>query len=160
MNDFLRIAAMTLLACVPWLTHAQSVKCTRPAASAGHRQSQCDQETVEADVSTGSSDGLFHFSKVRNDLTPACRASTDDAIGSCSEQIFSAKNRCFQAKLPTACQAQTGLSRANRDPVCEQQINKCEGESSRNFPACIQRELPPSCMEEVRAANRAREHRN
>ena len=58
------------------------------------------------------------------------------------------------------CRAQTGLLRANRDPVCEQQISKCEGGALSPFPACLQRELPPACMAEVRAANRAREHRN
>jgi hypothetical protein len=160
MNRPLRFVVMTLLACAPWVTHAQSVKCPRPAASDVHRQSQCGQSKVSHDVSTGSSDGLFHFSRVRNELTPACRDSADDVTGRCVSQVDAATKHCWQTRLSTACQDQTSLLRAKRAPACEQQITSCEGESLTEFPACVQRELPSACMEQIRAANRARERRN
>lgn len=160
MNYSLRLAAMALLALAPCLVQSQVTKCPKGAPSDAHRQSKCDQAPVEPDLSTGSSDGLLHFSRARNDLSPTCRVSANDAGATCASEAEAAKRRCWQLKLSAACQAQTGVLRGQRDPTCEQQIFRCEAESSNDFRPCIHRELPPSCMEQVRASNRAHEGKN
>jgi hypothetical protein len=147
-----------------WPVHTRNAKCNLTSASSVQGSVPCTPPaatataSASASVVTGSSDGLFHFSRVRDHLTPACRDGTDKVIGACASEGEEAKRRCWQARLSATCQAQTGQLRARRDAVCEQQISTCERESIRQFPGCVQRELPVGCMEQIRAVNRANDH--
>jgi hypothetical protein len=159
LNRTLRLAIAAMLAGSAWLAQAQSSKCVLAAASRAHPSAPCSPSDRSAGVSTGSSDGLFHFSRVREQLTPACREGTDHVIGACATEGEDDKRRCWRTRLTATCQEQTTQLRAKRDAACEQQISSCERESTREFPGCVQRRLPADCMEQIRAANRANEHR-
>jgi len=155
-TQFVAIAGM--LTGSAWPVHAQNGKCDFTSASSVHGHVTCKPATGSTNVVTGSSDGLFHFSSVRDHLTPACRDSTDKVISACASEGEEVKRRCWQTRLSATCQSQTEQLRAKRDAVCEQQISTCERESTRQFPGCVQRELPVGCMEQIRAVNRANEH--
>ena len=161
MNRCQGLIAAILLAFTPLLTHANDAKCQRPQVSNGHPQSSCGSAAKSGDFDTGSRDGLFHFSATRNALTPACRDATDDVMMACARKAQLTKRNCFQTRLSATCQAQTGLPlREQRDPTCERQIESCEGASSSDIPACWEQELPTGCVEQIRAANRARESKS
>ncbi len=100
-----RPALAFVLACVPWLAHAQGFKCRQADGSVSYQDRACAagsaSTAVQTDMSGFDIAGLPGYAN----LDSSCQGSAKHTVSVCVPQLDASIKRCYQSRLSARCGA-------------------------------------------------------
>lgn len=148
-----RIVAV-LIACMPVLALAQGYKCRQADGSISYQDHACAAGSASSSALPADLGGA---AALRNDLAPGagldagCQQSARHALSVCFAGMDAPLKRCQAARLTPECNAQMSTPGVRPDPSCARPAMACLGESLQNTKACMDRELPAVCRQQIDA---------
>lgn len=155
MKRFDRALLAVILACMPWLAHAQGFKCKQADGSTSYQDHACpagsaSSTSVQTDMS-GIDLGLGSI----EGLDPSCKANMQHTVSVCMPQIDNTVKACYHARLSAHCYLQmTGGTGVHREQACVQQASSCISQGVAEAQRCVRQYVQPACAEQVAAARR------
>jgi len=138
-----------ILACAPWLVHAQGFKCRQADGSTSYQDHACAVGANSAAASPGLNGIDLGLSPVEG-LDPSCKANVEHAVSACAPAADESAKRCFHARLSTRCYLQmTAGAGVHRDEACVQQATPCITDATAEGKRCVHQELHPVCVEQL-----------
>ena len=155
MKRFDRALLAVILACVPWLAHAQGFKCRQADGSTSYQDHACPVGTASStSVQTDMSGIDLGLGSIEG-LDPSCKANVQHTVSVCAPQIDNTVKRCYHARLSAHCYLQmTGGTGVHREQACVQQAGPCISEAVAEVQRCVRQYVQPACAEQVAAARR------
>ncbi len=159
MNTVRRTMVAAIMACASLLAHAQGYKCKQADGSTSYQDHACAAGTASSSAvptDLGGGEALRRGLPTTG-LDASCQQSAKQALSVCLGGMDTTLKRCQAASMTPTCQAQmNGPRNGPHDEVCAKQALGCLSESLQGAKACMQRELPAGCMQQIDAARRNR----
>ena len=160
MNAIRRSIAAAIMACLPLLAHAQGYKCKQADGSTSYQDHACAAGTASSSAVPTDLSGGETFRRglpPMTSLDAGCQQAAKQALTVCLGGMDTTLKRCQASSMTPTCQAQMNARfRGSHDEVCAKQALGCLSQSLQGAQACMQRELPASCMQQIDAARRNR----
>ena len=149
-KQFERALLAFVLACVPWLAHAQGFKCKQADGTVSYQDHACaagsTSSAVQTDMSGFDIAGLPGYAN----LDSSCQASAKHTVSVCVPQLDASIKRCYQSRMSARCYVDmTASAGAHRDPVCVRQAMPCLQDGLGEAQRCIVQQLPPTCQQQL-----------
>jgi hypothetical protein len=139
-----------LLACAPWLAHAQGFRCQQPDGTVSYQDHACATGSTSSTVSTDMSGFDLAGLPGYKNLDTSCQASAKHTVSVCVPQLDTSLKRCYQSRLSAHCYvSMTAGTGVKRDPVCVQQATPCLRDGLGEAQRCIVQQLPPICQQQL-----------
>lgn len=160
MNTIQRTIVLTVMACAPLLASAQGYKCKQPDGSVSYQDHACAAGTASSSAvptDLGGAAALHNSLPPSGSLDASCEQSARHALSTCFTGMDVALKRCQATRMTPACNAQMATPGVRADPACARQAMTCLGESLQPAQACMDRELPAACKQQIDAYRRNRQ---
>lgn len=158
MTRFNRALLAALLACMPWVAHAQGYKCKQADGSVSYQDHACAAGTASSSAVPTDLSGGEQFRRSlpsTSGLDAGCQQATRQAMSVCLGGMDTTLKRCQATTMSPACRARMETRAGGTpDKACVQQALGCLSESLQGAQACFQRELPATCRAQIDAARR------
>ena len=160
MNTVRRTIVATIMACASLLAHAQGYKCKQADGSVSYQDHACAAGTASSSAVPTDLGGGETFRRSLPPMTSLdanCQQAAKHALSACLGGMDTALKRCEATSMTPTCQAQmNGPRNGPHDEACAKQALGCLSQSLQGTQACMQRELPAGCMQQIDAARRNR----
>ena len=158
MNKIQRTIVATIVLCAPLLALAQGYKCKLPDGSVSYQDHPCAAGAASSSavpMDLGGSEQIRRGLPSVTGLDAGCQQLAKQAMSVCLGGMDSTLKRCQATTMTPSCRAQMdGPRGGNQDQACVKQALGCLSESMQGTQACIQRELPATCRQQIDAARR------
>jgi len=159
MKTIRRQIVVALFACAPLLALAQGYKCKQADGSVSYQDHACAAGTASSSAlptDRGGAAALRSGLPPSGSLDAGCEQSAKHALSVCFGGMDVALKRCQAAKMTPACNAQMSTPGVRPDPVCARESMNCLGEALQPAKACMDRELPAACRQQIDAYRNSR----
>ena len=150
MSRFQRLVVAFVLACVPWLAHAQAHKCRQADGSISFQDHPCPP--VAASGAESADETVDIGLPPLSELDAPCQLTVNHAVSTCLLPVKDRLDRCYKSRLSSACSRKMIAGTARQDPVCVKQAAPCVQEGVVETRRCVVNALPPTCVAQLRTA--------